>query len=367
MAARVALGMVALVLLGGIAGWYYLETVRVQMERSLAVYEPADVPAAERLVDVAQDEGASEVDGQDVIEAPESASQAQAQSGPDTRAGADPDGATEAHAPARESAAGGGADAPAGGANASGARAGGEPSTAATGKGQSVEAVADAREQRVADGDPTSRPVAPEAGADAPPGPLVETTRRSPLDDAIWRGYQAYRAGDLPAARVAYARALELAPANRDARLGAAAVALATGADGAATRHYRHILEQRPRDAHARAGLARATGRADARGRISTLKRMLRRHPDDHALRFALGNLYARDNRWSAARGAYLQASRAAPETADYIFNLAVAHDRLGQRQAARTYYRRALELAGQGTSGFDAPAARRRLQGLDP
>ncbi|MEF8834509.1 MAG: tetratricopeptide repeat protein, partial [Halofilum sp. (in: g-proteobacteria)] len=189
----------------------------------------------------------------------------------------------------------------------------------------------------------------------APPSekPMVRSTGsgdgRSPLAQALQEGYRALRSGDLMAARAHYRDAVELAPTNRDARLGAAAVAQRQGNAAAAIEHYRAVLADHPRDPYARSGLASLEGTADPRRIESELKTLLKQDPDAHALRYALWNLYAREQRWAQAQSAYFEAFRAAPGEADYAFNLAVALDQLGKREAAMKYYDEALELAGDG------------------
>jgi tetratricopeptide (TPR) repeat protein len=188
---------------------------------------------------------------------------------------------------------------------------------------------------------------------------------RSPLAQALQAGYRALRSGDLMAARAHYRDALELAPANRDARLGAAAVAQRQGNAAAAIEHYREVLADHPRDPYARSGLASLESTADPRRIESELKTLLKQDPNAHALRYALGNLYAREQRWAQAQSAYFDAFRAAPGEADYAFNLAVALDQLGKRDAAMKYYDEALELAGDGSASFPIESATRRLESL--
>ena len=83
--------------------------------------------------------------------------------------------------------------------------------------------------------------------------------------------------------------------------------------------------------------------------------------------KLVLGNWYARQQRWGNAQQAYFEALRRAPHNADYAFNLAVSLDRMGQAQAARTYYENALELAASGGATFDATAVRERVVQLAP
>lgn len=195
---------------------------------------------------------------------------------------------------------------------------------------------------------------------------MVRRSEASPVAEALDTGYRALRAGRLDEAGRAYARARRLAPDNRDALLGAAAVAQRRGERERAIRLYRRVLDDHPRDPYARAALASLQPGRDGRRSETELKMLLRDSPDSPALRFALGNLYAREQRWADAQEAYFEAFRNAPQNPEYAYNLAVALDHIGQRAAARNYYRRALELLEPGDeAAIPRAAVRRRLAEL--
>lgn len=202
------------------------------------------------------------------------------------------------------------------------------------------------------------------SAAAQPPRPMIEQADGAPLVEALNSGYRALHAGDLATAEQAYARARRLAPDNRDALLGTAAVRQRQGNVDAARRLYQRVLDSYPRDAHAQAALAALDAGATRRNE-TTLKTLLRENPNAPALHFALGNVYAAEARWSEARLAYARAAEAAPDDPDYAYNLAVALDHLGRRDAARLAYAQALGRAAGGTAEFDPAAVRRRLQQL--
>ncbi len=216
----------------------------------------------------------------------------------------------------------------------------------------------------------TAEPAAPAQdadGANATPRrarPLIQVARGAPLAEALRIGYGALRDADLATAETAYERALDLAPDNRDALLGAAVVRQRQNSPEAAQRLYQRVLDAHPRDPYARAAMAALDGRATRRNE-SELKMLLRDDPAAPALNFALGNLYAGESRWAEARQAYARASDAVPADPDYAFNLAVALDHLGQREAAHAQYRRALRLSANGAPEFEPAAVRTRLQQL--
>lgn len=196
--------------------------------------------------------------------------------------------------------------------------------------------------------------------------PLVQASSGpSELARTLQAGYAALRAGDIDAAGHAYARALELAPGNRDALLGVASVAERRGNVDRAVSFYRRVLRDHPNDDYARAALAGLEGVQQPRRSETELKNLLRERPDSPALHFALGNVYAAESRWSEAQRAWFEAHRAAPDNPDYAYNLAVALDHLGQLDAARDYYRKALAASDDGGAGFPVAAVRRRLEQL--
>jgi len=93
---------------------------------------------------------------------------------------------------------------------------------------------------------------------------------------------------------------------------------------------------------------------------------LLRQQPQAAHLHFALGNLYAAQQRWPLAQQQYFEAFRLSPDNPDYAFNLAVALDRLGEEREALAFYRKALDLNHRGLARFDSLAARARIQALE-
>ncbi|MES2257602.1 MAG: tetratricopeptide repeat protein [Pseudomonadota bacterium] len=198
-------------------------------------------------------------------------------------------------------------------------------------------------------------------------GDDIKVTRNSVaprISPALQGGYDAFVAGDLSGAARQYASALRQDPNNRDALLGAAAVAMRQNNGAQAAASYLRLLELNPADADAQAGLLGLRpgdiGQSELR-----LQDLLRKSPDSGPLLFALGNLYSRQNRWPEAQQLFFRAYTASPDNPDYAFNLAVGLDRLNQGKLALGYYQRALALAQSVPAGFDADAVRLRMQEL--
>jgi len=210
-------------------------------------------------------------------------------------------------------------------------------------------------------------PSAPEnAPAMSPAALEISTAQRPPqVDETTAAAYAAYRAGDLEEAASLYGKLLEREPRNRAALLGEAAIALRRGEAAEAFERYRRVLRYYPADATANAAVLELQGYGgDAE---SQLKHRLVSAPESAYLHFVLGNLYARSGRWREAEQAYFEAVRLQPENPEFAFNLAVSLDRLDQGVAARRYYHRALEGAGERPVAFDTGAARRRIEALPP
>ncbi|MBK9955518.1 MAG: tetratricopeptide repeat protein [Rhodocyclaceae bacterium] len=205
------------------------------------------------------------------------------------------------------------------------------------------------------------------AAPPAPPAPTPAQIRfaRSvdrPTPSVAAEGYEALQAGNLAAARAAYERSLRTDPRGVDAMLGLAAIALREGRVEDAEAGYLRILEVDPRNAEAHAALAGLRGGSDPVQAESRIKSLLAQQPDMPALHFALGNLYARQHRWSEAQQAYFRAMTTDGDNPDYLFNLAVSLDQLHQSRLAADYYRRALKAAETRQAAFDRGMATQRL-----
>jgi uncharacterized protein HemY len=96
------------------------------------------------------------------------------------------------------------------------------------------------------------------------------------------------------------------------------------------------------------------------------LKTLLAKDANSAALNFALGNLYASENRWTEAQQVFFEAYRLDSNNADFMFNLAISLDHLNQSRLALEYYQKALTQAIQvGGAQFDRATAQRRMSEL--
>lgn len=186
-------------------------------------------------------------------------------------------------------------------------------------------------------------------------------------ESTVAEAFEAFRMGNLTVARLAYEKLLQADPRNPDALHGLAAVALREGRADAAAVAYLRILEANPSDAAAHAGLVGLDARGDPLASESRIKSLLAAQPDVPVLNFALGNLYARQDRWDEAQQAYFKAVTEDGNNPDYLFNLAVSLDQLHQPRLAAQYYGRALLAAENRPAAFDRAQASNRLRQLQP
>lgn len=191
-----------------------------------------------------------------------------------------------------------------------------------------------------------------------------KTSGATPLE----RAYEALQADRLDEAQTQYTRILRGDRHNVDALLGLATIAVRQGKIDEGLMWYQRVLEADPGDPTAQAALINLKGQSDLSLAESRLRTALASQPESAALHFALGNLYARQQRWSEAQQAYFTAFTREGNNADYIFNLAVSLDHLHQHKLAAQYYQMAVNTAQSDRSvSFDTARARSRAIELQP
>ena len=176
--------------------------------------------------------------------------------------------------------------------------------------------------------------------------------------------YKAFEAGDLDAAEAGYRRALEVVPRHPNALEGLGALLMKTDRHGEALDTFQALLSVDPDNAAAAAALLGASRSEDATATASDLKHLVQLHPDSPHLRFALGAHYASDDRWPEARLEFEQAHSLDPASAEYLYNLAVVLEHLGQTANAAKHYELALATIST-TSSVDAAQVTARLESI--
>ena len=207
---------------------------------------------------------------------------------------------------------------------------------------------------------------APRIAPDADASPLrLQRVETADTSAAAWALLEA---GRFDEALAAYRRVLDRQPDNADALVGAASVLHRRGERESAYELYRRALVQQPNQPTALAGLMQLIAQADAATAESRLKDFIASHPNDDAPHAALGQLLARQGRWSEAQASLFQAHVLAPRRAAHAYNLAVALDRLHLVPQALNFYQLSLSLPP--SAEFGAEAVRQRivqLQGGGP
>ncbi|MFZ5583277.1 MAG: tetratricopeptide repeat protein [Pseudomonadota bacterium] len=197
------------------------------------------------------------------------------------------------------------------------------------------------------------------------PSPIRLSRGKPATNPLLERAYGALQREDFAAAVQDYDKVLQADPRNTDALLGMASIAGREGQTAKAEALYLKALEADPKNPVALAGLVSLLGNGDPAAAESRLKNLLATQPEAGHAHFALGNVYARQGRWSEAQQAYFKSLASDGDNPDYLFNLAVSLDHLRQVKPAQQYYQAALGAAAGRSAMFDKEGARRRLQEL--
>ncbi|MGA7477479.1 MAG: tetratricopeptide repeat protein [Azonexus sp.] len=204
------------------------------------------------------------------------------------------------------------------------------------------------------------------AAADSPGAIPIRLTRTRPEPDVnAQAGYAKLQGNQLDAARHDYEQALKTDPNNVDTLLALAAIAQRQGRSADADRYQQRAIDADPRDPAAQAAVLGGASGGDQMANESRLKSALAAQPESGPLNFALGNLYARQGRWSEAQQVYFNAVAADADNPDYLFNLAISLDHLRQPKLAAQHYRLALDAAQRRPAAFDRERVRLRLAEL--
>lgn len=194
---------------------------------------------------------------------------------------------------------------------------------------------------------------------------IARSLRASQSNEQVIAAYSAYRRGEYDLAKSLYMRALEIRPQDVNALNGLAALALRDGDKEYAHELYSRALKLDPNNPTATTAIFQIEGGVGTRVSESRLKLMLESGGDPGLINFALGNLYSKHQRWNDAQLAFFEAVKHRPDNADYLFNLAVSLDQMGQRKAAREYYQKAVSAMDERAAGFNPADALARIQAI--
>ena len=209
----------------------------------------------------------------------------------------------------------------------------------------------------------------PDEVAEPPGSEMLKISKNTaPLKQNVMisEAFKAYQAGQLDSAENLYRNALQDAPGNRDIHLGLAAIAINKGDRESAYSHYIKLLDLNPDDAFALSSLITLSRNSDPIKDESMIKNLIHKEGKVPYLYFALGNIYAKQERWAEAQQAFFDAYSMDSTNPDYVLNLAISLDKMGQYAAALDFYNVAVELAQRVAAKFNLASVNDRIRVLN-
>ena len=194
---------------------------------------------------------------------------------------------------------------------------------------------------------------------------IVRKSVEDPIDVLLRQAYNAFRNEDYRYSNELYMKVIDRDANNRDALLGLAAIGIKESRYEYSRQKYLQLLNLNPKDSIARAGLSTIESRIDPQLNESQLKFMLREQPDAAHLYFALGSLYANQEKWPEAQSAFFSAWSAENKNADYCYSLAVSLDHLGKKKQAKDFYQLSIKLKQSSGGNFSVEDTQNRIRFL--
>lgn len=209
------------------------------------------------------------------------------------------------------------------------------------------------------------------SGAKRPPTPQEKNHVVLPMPgmSVLDRASQAFRQGNLDKAKHLFHMALKADPRSHHAMIGLASVGVRRGDLEEARFWYQRVVREDPHNSVAATALLGLNGSGNTASDESQLKHLLRTNPNASHLHFALGNVYAAQQRWTLAYSAYSDANHLSQENnPEVLCNLATSLDHLRRLPEALVYYQKALAIVEERPNmrvSFDVEAVRRRVDVL--
>lgn len=194
---------------------------------------------------------------------------------------------------------------------------------------------------------------------------ISKSKKQAKVGVMVSNAYKAYQDGHLDAAKSIYEGVLKNDPDNRDAHLGLGAIAISREDKSSAYAHYLHLLDLNPLDAIAMNALIGLSNSADPIKDESAIKLLIKKDDAVPALYFSLGNLYAKQKRWASAQQAFFNAYRLDSSNPNYLINLAISLDQMGQYKTALNYYETAINLTDFSSAKFNTLQVKDRINAL--
>jgi predicted Zn-dependent protease len=193
-----------------------------------------------------------------------------------------------------------------------------------------------------------------------------KTNKTDPVGEKLDAAWQAYEGGQYSEAELLYKNVLNIEENNRDALLGLGAIAVIEKNNQMARDIYLSLLKLDPRDPIATAAMASLqSDESSLKSDEEYMLAMQQKNPDAPHLNFALGNIYAQQDKWKSAQQYYFNAWQNDIENADYIYNLAVSMDQLNKSQQAISFYKDSLLKSANKQVSFSREAVQKRINEL--
>ncbi len=190
--------------------------------------------------------------------------------------------------------------------------------------------------------------------------PVVEINKTKSL---LAEGYEAYRAGDYSKAENIFLITVDSDPKNVNALMGLGAIAVVNKDYRSAIQYYEEVLSIKPNNLNTLEAIANLSGLVPLNANWEKqLFEVTELYPNSSVLQNACGNSYASKHNWLAAQQNYFNALANSPNNPDYMVNLAVSYDHLGEYKLASQYYTQALAYAGTSRISFNHGQVKARL-----
>lgn len=196
---------------------------------------------------------------------------------------------------------------------------------------------------------------------------ILTVQRTKTLSTLTNEGYVAYQTGNYGVSLSKYVQAYRQAPENKDALLGMAAVHTKLNQPKLAAVYYQKLkalgfdvkqeAQRNTRDDEMRS----PNHRVDLNDALAQLKST----PNDARLNFSVANLFAKKRDWAQAQTYYFKAHQYNPSNPNYVFNLAVSLEHIGQPKAALTFYQKTRALMANTPSTINPMTVAKRLDEL--
>ena len=190
--------------------------------------------------------------------------------------------------------------------------------------------------------------------------PVVKINRTK---SNLAEGYDLYKSGDYKAASRSFNEVLKVDPKNLKALMGLGAIAVINKNYSSALSNYEKVLEIDPNNLSSLEAIANLSGvvalNATWEQKLLTMSEL---YPNSSVLNNASGNAYARKSDWLSAQNSYFNALSNSPRNPNYMVNLAVSYDHLGEYKLAAQYYTQALAYIDFSKVSFNPEQVKARL-----